>query len=104
MKPPENTQQTIAYMSACQTWFAEVTEINVGSQENAIRVVEKEAVAERNNVFHMQNHMMICGDNDTSCCYMCGANLNIKNMSIVVTNPFSDIKVLGCKKCSRVQN
>ena len=100
MKSPETTQQTITYMNTCQTWFAEVTEPNVISQENVIRLQETSTKLQLQNIFHMADQFLIAGNESNASCFKCQINNKIGNMSIEVVNPFSDTKILVCPACA----
>lgn len=102
-KVPENTQQRLSYMSACQEWFAHTTEPQMPLENSCVRVVDADAVESfggvLENVFHDSNQIICLGSNQTSTCLLCSANISATNLSSSSLNPFSNIHCLNCKRC-----
>ena len=99
-KIPENTQQRLSYINACQDWFSHTISHQMPLGNSCVNVVSVENEGDVvDNVFY-DSHQTICvGSTLKSHCIICDEIHSPKALLSCTLNPFSNIHCLVCKDC-----
>lgn len=99
-KIPENTQQRLSYLNACQEWFAHTREHQMPLENSCVNVVQVENAGDViDNVFYDSNQIICLGSSHRSQCILCKSELVSKTLYSSSLNPFSNIHCLNCNQC-----
>lgn len=104
LRAPENAQQKLAYINACQTWFAEVNEYNstLGGVSGVVSASQSAgALASHTFGAHAQVHL---GSASVARCFDCGAEAAASEVGFHCLNPFSQLFALKCAECMAASN
>lgn len=99
-KVPETTQQKLAYINACQDWFAHTTEHQMPLENSCVKIIEVENKGDFvSNVFYEGNQLVCIGSAHVSNCINCNSDICANTLLAKSLNPFSNIHCFSCKNC-----